>query len=537
MKRGFFVAILAGLMAWSYGQGTPEFVPGQVLVKFKPNSQLVERALHLRLGTAVIGDTPQLNIRTVRLPSNLTIDKAIREYKKSRSVLYAQRNYVRHFDYVPNDPMYNQQYAHQRVQSYLAWDITQGSPTVKIAILDSGCDTSHPDLSSQMLPGWDFVNNDPIPEDDVGHGTHVAGDAAAATDNGIGVAGPGFNCKIIPVKVGGAGGIPTSAVIAGLTWIADQGANVANMSFGGWFPDQAEEDAVNYAWSRGVVLCASAGNDPVTDEHYPAAFPNCIAVAASNQADQKADFSTYGPWVDVASPGVAILSTTVGGGYEAWDGTSMSSPVCAGVVGLIWSVAPNATNTEIRALLENNCDPVGNWVVHGRINAFRAVSAAPIYTYEYILPSAVTVAQGTYMGGDLGALANNDFVFYRLNTVLQRGVGYVAAANIELQGSPISADVKGITLMVNAQGAAGTTGMLYLWDRNQNKYVWFKSFPMNANSASVTVNLPVNKPYSRYFDSTGKIKVAVRGLSPSRIRSPFQFAIDRAMVELKVLQP
>lgn len=533
MRRVLLITTAIGLAAIGFGQA--DFVPGQMIVRFQPNTQIAQKALNLKYGATVIQSVGQLDVSTLRLPTTLSVDKAIKTYKAQKIVKYAQKNNLRQWDYTPNDPMFPQQYAHQRIQTPFAWDITQGLTTVKIAILDSGCDTSHPDLTSQMLPGKDMVNNDDIPEDDVGHGTHVAGCAAASTDNGIGVAGPGFNCKLVPVKVGGAGGIPTSAVIAGLTWAADQGVHVINMSFGGWFPDQAEEDAINYAWAKGVVLCAAAGNDPVTDKHYPAAYPACIAVAASDQFDRQSDFTTYGNWVDVASPGVAILSTTVGGGYEAWDGTSMASPVCAGTVGLIWSVAPSFTNTQIRALLEDNTDFVGNWVVHGRINAFKAVLAAPIYVTEPIPSTGIAVTQGTYLSGDLSTLPTVDDYLFRVATVFQRGVGYAATVNVTFDGEPLSSDVKGMTLNINAKGGSVSTGMIYLWDRTQNKYVWVKSFPMGVNSTTITTSIELTKPLSKWVDANGVCKVSLRAVVPQRLGQSFVFSIDRAELTRKVL--
>lgn len=513
----------------------PEYVARQVIVRVKPNTDLVERMFNTALRAVIIGRVNQLNIRQVLLPPNVSVEQAVTLYERQSFVEYAEPNIIQHIHYNPNDPMFASQYAHQRISTPGAWNITKGSPTVKIAIIDTGIFATHPDLQNKILPGYDFVNEDPIPEDNHGHGTHVAGDAAADTDNGVGVAGPGFNCMIIPIKASEQGGLALDDIIQSIVWAADQGAHVISMSFGGYGQTQAEEDAVNYAWNKGSVLLSSSGNDGVTQKSYPAAFENVIAVGASNQADQQAGFSNYGSdWVDVAAPGVSVLSTVRGGGYEAWDGTSMSCPVAAGVVGLLWSVAPQFTNLEIRQLLENNCDNVGNWVKYGRVNAERAVLAAPIYVTEPVPPISVSTMIGNYVAGDLSSILNYDGLTFRINTEFQRNLGAVAAGEVVFDGDPLNNNVLGITLHVNAQAANGTTGMLYLWDYSKNQYVWMKSFPMSSNSGSDTASLNFPAPFSKYVNSQGVSRVVIRAVGPQRLVNFFQFAIDRVAVDRRV---
>ncbi|MBI5706071.1 MAG: peptidase S8 [Armatimonadetes bacterium] len=534
MKRALFVLLSAAVAATALSQ-SGDFVPGQIVVRFKPNTQIAQLVLNAKTGAKVVRSVEGLDIVALQLPTALGVNQAIKTYASQKIVKYAEPNAVYYADFTPNDSLFAQQYAHKRIQTELAWDITQGLNTVKIAVIDTGCDINHPDLMGKVLPGHDFANNDDTVEDNQGHGTHVSGDAAASTNNSMGVAGPGFNCMVLPVKASEFGGFTEDAIINSIKWAADQGAHVINMSFGGWFPSQAIEDACNYAWAKGSVLVAAAGNDPVTDKHYPAAYPVCIAVAASDQFDRQSDFTTYGDWVDVASPGVAILSTTVGGGYEAWDGTSMASPVCAGVVGLIWSVAPSFTNTQIRALLEDNTDFVGNWVAHGRINAYKAVLAAPIYVTEPIPSTAIAVAQGTYLSGDLATLPTVDDYLYRVATVFQRGVGYAATVNVTFDGEPLSDEVKGMTLNINAKGGSVSTGMIYLWDRTKSRYVWMKSFPMGVNSTSITTSIELPKPLSKWVDANGVCKVSLRAVVPQRLGQSFVFSIDRAELTRKIL--
>ena len=191
-----------------------------------------------------------------------------------------------------------------------AWDAAKGDPEVVIAILDSGVDRTHPDLAAKVIsPGRDFANDDNDATDDNWHGTHVAGIAAADSNNAEGIAGVAWNCKILPVKVAGADGTGFySWIIDGIIWAADQGAEVINLSMGGDFDDPFLEDACKYAFDHGVVVVASAGNDFGGPVLYPAAYDNYVlAVAATDYNDQAADFSNSGPQVDVAAPGVYIL--------------------------------------------------------------------------------------------------------------------------------------------------------------------------------------------------------------------------------------
>ncbi|MBI2569278.1 MAG: S8 family serine peptidase [Candidatus Schekmanbacteria bacterium] len=224
-----------------------------------------------------------------------------------------------------------------------AWTITTGSGTVAIAVLDTGVDLAHEDLAGRLLlvNGADIVNGDDDPSDDAGHGTHVAGIAAATGDNSLGVAGVCWSCRLMPIKVLDAGGTGSfSDIAAGISLATANGADIINLSLGAATSSQAIQDAVDAAWAAGAVVVAAAGNSGTTTPFYPAANNNVMAVAAVDREGSRASFSSSGTWIDVAAPGVEIWSTVPGNAYAQWSGTSMAAPMVSGILGLLVSSNP-----------------------------------------------------------------------------------------------------------------------------------------------------------------------------------------------------
>lgn len=269
-----------------------------------------------------------------------------------------------------------------------AWTVTQGNG-VKVAVLDSGIDQDHPDLSSKIVAQKNFSTASTV-DDIYGHGTHVSGIIAANTDNATGVAGVCPGCTLMNGKVlrdDGAGAASWAA--NGIIWATDNGAKVINMSIGFRSSSKTMQSAVNYAWSKGVVLVASAGNGGNQAKEYPGAYANVIAVAATDNQDKKASFSTYGAkWVDITAPGFNVFSTfpnhpfviqSLYGrslNYDFGSGTSMSSPMVAGVAALVWSTPYGTTNTSVRSRVQSTADAIpgtGTYWANGRVNAARAV--------------------------------------------------------------------------------------------------------------------------------------------------------------------
>jgi thermitase len=331
-------------------------------------------------------------------------------------VRYVERNYL---VFTCNDPLSSQQWGLTRIQAAQAWAIATPQRTVYLAIIDTGVDATHPDLAQRVrrysngtVYGYNTQLNNANTHDFHGHGTHCAGIAAAHTGNGVGIAGVASTApvQIMPVKVLNDQGIGTMTDVArGIIWAADNGAHVLSLSLGGNAGTQQLADAVNYAWNRGCVVVAAAGNNGSNAPFYPAAYENALAVAASDPNDRLTDFSQYGTWVDIAAPGSSILSTVPGNRYEAWSGTSMACPHVAGAAALIWSCVPSLTNQQLRLALENNADPVqpywfgGIGEGKGRLNLYRALQAAlqmentPTVSQLTLDPTSVT-AGGTARG-------------------------------------------------------------------------------------------------------------------------------------------
>ena len=230
------------------------------------------------------------------------------------------------------------------------------------------------------IHGWNFPDDNNLIYDDHGHGTHVAGIAAARINNGVGIAGMAGGATIMPVDVFPLPAFGTyEDLIRAIIYATDNGAHVINMSLGASSYSRGEEAAVNYAWNHGVVVVAAAGNTYGNTYHYPAAHRNAIAVAATDAGDNRCSFSTWGDFVDVAAPGCSVFST-VPGGYGWKGGTSMAAPHVAGLAALLFSLNPLLTNAQVRDLIEQNVDDLGTtgWDPYfgkGRINARKALAA------------------------------------------------------------------------------------------------------------------------------------------------------------------
>jgi thermitase len=336
---------------------------------------------------------------------------------------------------VVNDPYVGSQWHLAKIGAATAWDRSQGSG-VTIAILDSGIDATHPDLAARMVPGWNFIDNSADTSDVNGHGTAVAGAAAATLNNGIGVAAVAGLARLMPVRIADANAYAYwSTVAQGLTWAADNGARVANISYVGVASSASVQSAANYMRSKGGLVVVAAGNNNIDENIAPTS--SMIPVAATDEADAKTSFSSWGQFVAVSAPGINIWTTTRGGAYQAWWGTSMASPVVAGAVALMMSSNPSLPAAQIESLLYASAvdlgaagrDPVFG---HGRLNAAGAVqaAAAAVSTADTQAPTvAITspAANGTASGVVAVAVAASD------------NVG-VARVELRVNGSTVATD-------------------------------------------------------------------------------------------------
>lgn len=431
LMMGAFV-VFVGNAAAQQPPARPTFLSGQILVQFQPGTPAaVEAAIHRAQGATVRRVIRGIDVRVVAVPRGTEAAK-VAAYSRNPNVLYAEPDYLHQPLNGPNDPGFNLKWdLHNTGQcsvprgdcatpdADIDWHeayqalATTALSAVTIAMVDTGADLLHPDLSGKIIAGWDFVGNggatqDPDPTDEDGHGTHTSGIAAATTNNGLGTAGVAFDglTHIMPLRVCLPEGCPVSAMSEAYIFAADNGARAINISIGGLYRSRTEASAVKYAWQRGAVLVASAGNlgqyiNAAEWKHYPAAYPEVMAVSATNYHDVLAYYSSHGNWLSVAAPGGEMAAYHDTGGiystmptyqvtlttnfrysnnYDQLQGTSMSAPQVAGLAALLFAVNPTLTNSDVRSIIETTADDLGaagfdNLFGYGRINAYAAVQA------------------------------------------------------------------------------------------------------------------------------------------------------------------
>ena len=440
----------------AYSQERPEYLPGELLVKFREGVSGDEiKSLIAGNGAGVVKRIGLIDVYHLKLPSSLSVQQALTLYRNSPLVKYAEPNYLRYPDVTPNDPRYSEMWglnntgqtggtADADIDAPEAWNITTGDPDVVVAVIDSGMDLNHEDLAANLytnpgeipgngidddgngyiddVNGWDFAwdDNDPSDTDAIcgGHGTHTSGTIGAVGDNGIGVTGINWDVRIMPLKIFRKYllifcSASSSDIISAIEYASMMGVRVSNNSYGSTSYSQAEYDAIQASRS---VFVAAAGNDGANTDvspQYPSAYglDNIISVAAADDDDLLASFSNYGTAsVDLAAPGVGILSTLPGDTYDLYDGTSMASPHVVGVAGLLLSQDPSLTVNEMKWRILNGADPKGLPVLtEGRLNADNSLGfglALPDVTVILTPLGPTTVSQGDTINYNI-ALTNN----------------------------------------------------------------------------------------------------------------------------------
>lgn len=332
-------------------------------------------------GGRVTSKLDQLGVHVVRVPAEKW-SKLKDKLTKNPKYEYVEEDAKGMGFWTPNDPSFGSQWHLGTISAPAGWDITTGSSTAIVAVLDSGIQMNHPDLQGRILPGWDYVNNDADPSDDRGHGTAVAGTAAAIGNNGVGVTGVAVTARILPLKVLDSSGQGFySNFSAAIMAAADQGARVINLSLGGTSSSSTLQSAVTYAWNKGSIVVAAAGNSGSSSPMYPAACTNALAVSATTASDTRAGWSNYGSYVRISAPGEGILTTHLGSSYASWSGTSFSAPIVSGVATLIAARRPELSNTDIVNALLQGSDDLGtagrdDFFGFGRVNAYKALQTA-----------------------------------------------------------------------------------------------------------------------------------------------------------------
>jgi thermitase len=409
-------------------------VPGELVVVLDSSAVATstERALEARGAEVERADGSSSLV--VKTPLSVSTPLFTQLAADTPGVAWVQPNYIYRGAYVPSDPMYYPaQWGLASIAATAAWDVTKGTNTVVVAVVDTGVDYYHPDLAGRVDTenDYDFVNGDLDAFDDNGHGTHVSGIVAATMDNAIGVTGVAPECRILPVKVLSAAGWGDSAgVAAGIQYAADHGAKVINLSLEGT-ADRLMGAAVVYARSKGCLVVAAVGNDgSSTGASYPARYPGVVGVGAADRYGARASFSNYGTGVDVAAPGVGVFSTLPGDRYGNMSGTSMASPFVAGVAALLFSSEPSLDATAaIQRIFDSAVQTASAWTAHGLLNAAAALGPAPPRADADIPGIALSTSP---VSGNLSAVSDRVYSVYL-------GSGQTLAAT--LTAGPVSLDL------------------------------------------------------------------------------------------------
>ncbi|HOP40570.1 MAG TPA: S8 family serine peptidase [Geobacteraceae bacterium] len=358
------------------------FVSNELLVQTRAGTakKKIDEALS-GLGATTVEEIQQIRVKRIKVPAQ-ALEKVMAALAKNPNVKFVEKNFILQAASTPNDSSYPSQWHLPKISAPLAWDITTGSTEISIAIADTGVDPDHPDLAGKLLTGYNFVLGSTDTHDFYGHGTKVAGAAAAISNNSLGVAGVAWTNPIVPLVITDSSGYATYSAIAGaITYAADKGIRIVNLSFAGPSSSITLQNAIDYAWNKGTILFASAGNYGTSTIQYPAACNHAVAVTATTSTDTLASFSSYGDWVTVSAPGSSILTTSNGGGYSSVSGTSFSSPITAGLGAIILSSNPNLSASQVVDIIKQNADDLGNTGFdssfgYGRINAYKSLVAA-----------------------------------------------------------------------------------------------------------------------------------------------------------------
>ena len=393
-----------------------------------------------------------LNGKTRSIAVNVPKDRVsnlIENLMNNKDVEYLEPNWKIKTDAIPNDAGWLNQWGPLKIQATSAWDTQKGSKAVLVAVVDTGIYYTHPDLVANYVPlGYDWANNDTDPMDDNGHGTHCAGIIAATLNNSIGIAGLAQVRLMAEKGLDRTGSGYDDDLANAIVHAVNQGAKIISCSWGSDAESQIIHDAVKYATNAGALVVAAAGNSGTNTRHYPAAYPEVIAVTATDEGDDPALFTSYGDWVDIAAPGTSIYSTYLWNMYFSMSGTSMACPHVAGVAALVWSQYPAMTNEQVRNQLFYTADDLGaagfdEYYGHGRVNARKAVAQTVSLTGSEIINAPankvyflyLNPAESTSMESSYDAIANG--IVYGLATHSQKQ-GFTSDRHLVLESGELN---------------------------------------------------------------------------------------------------
>lgn len=509
------------------------YIANQLIVKFKPGTTAAQQsAVHKQVGTTVVQTASSIGWILVRIPTNKSLATVEAQYRANSTIALTSKNPTVKKFIDPNDTDWPKQWGPVRVNAPQMWDLNVGAPAATVAILDTGVDLDHPDLMGNLLPGTDTGDGDNNPDDPDGHGTHCAGIAGAIGNNGLGVAGMGWTNKILPVRVfGAAGGF---AVATGITWAADNGADVISMSLGvGDF--EALHEAIDYAWGKNILLVAAAGNDGDQRQNLPASHEKVLAVSNSTQDDSRNPGSTYGQWVDVAAPGTDIWATLPGGTYGSLTGTSMSCPMVAGLAGVIYSAGGDGmTNQQAWDLITSTSVDV-DYVKHGRIDAFEAVNNVAQWETRTTAPGSISLYSGRALTGGPTQVATKDGKVASSIATLDRVLGSTTGIVLNYKIPDPLSTYRDPRFAFSAKTDVSSTLMLFFYNWKTGTYDFSRSIGMNQTMRDSTIFLPQNP--ANYVDANRNVRILARVHVPvTRGRSvpTFRFSIDQGRFEGEV---
>ncbi len=350
----------------------------EIIIKGKVSVQDLESIGLEQIETTNLADSDSL-LYKVKIPNQLNYEATLGNVKELLGVEFAEPNYRIEPTATPNDYYYANQWYLPEVNVPNAWNSFSFKNEIKVAVIDSGVDASHPDLAGKVLKGYDFVNNDTNPTDDNGHGTSVAGIIAAISNNSTGVAGVNQNVKIIPIKISDSKGEATvENAVKGIHYAIQQDADIINMSYGSLYFSEIENEALWNAFDQGITLIAAAGNDKSSESFYPASYTPVISVSSTNKAKNLSSFSNRGDGIDVAAPGEEMYTLHLNKGYSVKDGTSFSAPVVSGIASLLKSKDPTLSPMKVEWALGLGASN-GKWkpdTGYGIVDAYRSLQTS-----------------------------------------------------------------------------------------------------------------------------------------------------------------
>jgi subtilisin family serine protease len=460
----------------------------------------------------------------VRLPFGKTENQFSVELMKTGLYQYAEPNWICYPVAIPNDTLFGSQWHHVKVKSIEAWDYFTGSNTVISAVVDTGIDLTHPDLAPNRVPGYNSADklteaNGGDVSDINGHGTHVAGCAAAIGNNARGVCGMGWNFKIMMVRTSNSpgGGAPISDITDGARWAAENGAKAVSASYSG-VDAAAVGTTGTYIKGIGSLFLYAAGNDNRNLTGFY--WPDTIVVGASTSTDGKASFSAYGRGVHVFAPGVNILSTTRGGGYGNSSGTSMAAPVANGAVAMIFAANPSLTAQEVQDVLEDNCDNIGSSAIFskGRINQLKNMLAVAVSPPIEVAPIGISTYVGTWASGTLADILapNTGGPSYNVFSQDTRA-GQLAGVEVEFDSNVTSGAVRHLTLTYQAKAEPNNlvTAFVYAWNYQTAQYETIGQFAIGGSTwKQADFKVTVNP--ERYLGPGGEVKSVLRAVATRR---------------------